>query len=338
MTKVMATIIPFTDEQARAAINLEQHYDTWMAAERELRQLPYGLRWAERSGSFYLYRSLDRHGNAKSLGPKSPETEKIYADYVSQKSALNDRIQQSKERLNDTTRIYRSLRMPMIAPEAAKILREADIRGLLGSSLLVVGTNAMPAYSLEAGGRIQTPDETDDFDMTWSDRSSPSNEPVVISMLKAVDSTYTMNTERTFQARNAKAHEFELLAAPSTIGSLSPRDQPQPIPLPEQEWLLLGKPVSRVVTARDGSPARIVAPDPRFFALQKLWLSEKPERDALKKPKDYKQGNALLSTVAEHMPHYPVDDEFQNSLPSELTPYFERWLQVHPITRPSTNW
>ncbi len=86
------------------------------------------------------------------------------------------------------------------------------------------------------------------------------------------DPSYTVNTERPFQARNAKAFEFELLAAPSRL-PVGKRDQPKPVPLPEQEWLLPGRYVDQVVVARDGSPARLVVPDPRWFALQKLWLA-----------------------------------------------------------------
>src|SRR3546814_10570655 len=85
----------------------------------------------------------------------------------------------------------------------------------------------------------------------------------VWAMLKAVDSTFTVNTERPFQARNAKAYEVELLSAGSTIASMHRHDQPKPIPLPEQEWLLPGTRISHVVVGRDGSPARLVVPDPR---------------------------------------------------------------------------
>src|SRR3546814_3951594 len=95
-------------------------------------------------------------------------------------------------------------------------------------------------------------------------------------------------------ARNARAYEVELLVAPSRAETLSDRDQPRPIPLEEQEWLLLGRPVDQVVGCRDGSPARIVAPDPRWFALHKLWMSEQAKRNPLKRPKDRKQGLALL--------------------------------------------
>lgn len=152
----------------------------------------------------------------------------------------------------------------------------------------------------------------------------------VLDMLKAVDSTYTPNTERAFQARNSKAYEFELLAAPSTIGTMSKRDAPRPIPLPEQEWLLLGRPVDAVVAARDGTPARMVVPDPRWFSLHKLWLSRQAKRDPLKRTKDARQGEVILRAVREAMPLHPLDAAFEASIPQELTADWEAWKARNP--------
>jgi hypothetical protein len=150
-------------------------------------------------------------------------------------------------------------------------------------------------------------------------------ERVLWDMLKAVDETFTVNLERTFQARNASAYEVEVLVAPSRIGSMTKTDRPRPIALPEQEWLLLGKPVDRVVICRDGSPARIVAPDPRWFALHKLWLGRRAKRDALKRRKDLQQGSALLDAVREAMPQYPLNKAFERSLPKELAKPYADW-------------
>jgi len=149
-------------------------------------------------------------------------------------------------------------------------------------------------------------------------------------MLKAVDPTFTVNMERTFQARNAKAYEVEILVAPSRAATLSALDQPKPVPLPEQEWLLRGRPVDRVVICRDSSPARIVAPDPRWFALQKLWMSRQAKRNPLKRPKDLKQGMALLGAVDGAMPQYPLDDEFERSLPEALGELYQDWKARRP--------
>jgi hypothetical protein len=111
----------------------------------------------------------------------------------------------------------------------------------------------------------------------------------------------------------------------------------KPTPLPEQEWLLLGRPVDQVIGCRDGSPARIVAPDPRWFALHKLWMADQAKRNPLKRPKDHKQGIALLNAVATSMPHYPLNGEFEASLPPELQPHFATWAANRP-DRTQSNW
>jgi hypothetical protein len=41
---------PFTDEQARALVNLEQRYAVWIEAERRFQALPYDLRRKEVNG------------------------------------------------------------------------------------------------------------------------------------------------------------------------------------------------------------------------------------------------------------------------------------------------
>ncbi|MGB3722569.1 MAG: GSU2403 family nucleotidyltransferase fold protein [Pacificimonas sp.] len=216
----------------------------------------------------------------------------------------------------------------MLSADAGPILREADRRSLLGSHLLVVGTNAMAAYAIEAAGTFRdVPDETEDFDLAWA-AEEPEDGTQLWDMLKAVDPTFTINTEREFQVRNAKAYEVELLVAPSRVETLAGKDRPRPGPLPEQEWLLPGRRVDQVVPCRDGNPARIVAPDPRWFALHKLWLGAQSKRNPLKRRKDTVQGAALLDAVAEAMPHYSLDHEFVESLPDELVPYWEEWAKA----------
>ncbi len=106
---------------------------------------------------------------------------------------------------------------------------------------------------------------------------------------------------------------------------MSPQGPAAARSLPEQEWLLLGRQVDHVVIARDNAPARIVAPDPPYFALHKLWMAEKEGRNPLKRSKDEKQGLLLLDAVAEAMPHYRLDDDFVAGLPDALRPHFDRW-------------
>ena len=89
--------------------------------------------------------------------------------------------------------------------------------------------------------------------------------------------------------------------------------------------LLPGRRVDQVVPCRDGTAARLVVPDPRWFALHKLWLANKPTRNPLNRGKDRKQGLAVLDAVAETIPHYPLDAGFEASIPAELEPLWREW-------------
>lgn len=334
----MRRVRAFSDEQSRLLVNLRQRYETWAAAESELAALPYDLRRKTVGEREYLYRIFNRNGNGQSLGPMDPEREEQLVEYRARKQALKERVKTLRPALAEAAALYRALRLPLLSSDAGPILRECDRRALLGSHVLVVGTNAIAAYMVEANGRIDLPDETEDFDLAWVAQEAESAQAEgrrLWDMLKAVDATFTVNAERDFQARNARAYEVEIMVAPSRASTLGGRDQPRPVPLPEQEWLLLGRPVDQVIGCRDGSPARIVAPDPRWFALHKLWMAAQAKRDPLKRPKDHKQGLALLDAVAEAMPHYPLDDGFEASLPEELVPYYAQWrAQFAPEVSP----
>ncbi len=322
---------PFSDEQARVLVNLEQAYQVWMEALRTLNDMPYNMRIKEVSGREYLYEVTDRRGSMKSKGPVNPERLAEFDQYKTEKAQLKDRLTRSKETLKEQASLYRALRLPMLPAEAGKILREADRLRFLGEQAMVVGTNALIVYALEANGFIRdAPDETLDFDMALTGLEADEERPTLWKVLKEADMTYSVNTERPFQARNAKAYEVEILSAPSRVGGQIAQDRPRPIPLPEQEWLLNGRRVDRVVGVRDGEAARMVAPDPRWFALQKLWMAAKTERAPQKQPKDRKQGIALLDAVWGAMRHYPLDEAFYETLPAALKPHFELWEANKP--------
>jgi hypothetical protein len=320
----MLQLRPFSDEQARALVNLRQRYEAWRYAERAWRELPYDLR-RKRVGEYeYLYEIHDRSGNGTSLGRWDAEAEQRFATYRAEKTKLKDRLARGRAAVDEGARLARALRVPQLASAPAPILREADCRGLLDGTLLVVGTNCLVAYAQEAVAALPLADETEDFDIAWAAREEVQGAPVW-DLLKAVDPTFTVNTEREFQARNASTYEVELLVAPSRAATLGRRDRPRPVPLPEQEWLLLGRPVDQVVVCRDGTAARVVAPDPRWFALHKLWLSAQAKRDPLKRRKDRAQGLGVLDAARQAMPHYPLDGEFVAGIPAELETAWEDW-------------
>jgi hypothetical protein len=329
---VISAAYEVDDEGLRLLANLEQHYASWIEAARAI--LPGRLTWKAIAGREYLYRIADGRGNGRSLGPRSAETEALYETAELARRSVDTLWPV----LRQEGALYRALRLPRISSAAAELLREFDLYGLIGDTLIVVGTNAMAVYEIEARSRFATAagvDSTLDFDLTWvatearhTTLSSIGAAPrTLLDVMKRVDATYTVNTERTFQVRNASGYEVELLMPKSLEGTLPRTEQLSPIGLPEQDWLLPGRRVEHVVCGLDGLPTRIIAPDPRWFALQKLWLAEKPGRNPLKRPKDKKQGELLLRAVEERMPHYPLDEAFRADLPEPLRAHFDRWRQ-----------
>ena len=62
-------------------------FEAWREADREFRHSYRGaLRWKTINGTQYLYRTFGKIGN--SLGPRSPELEKVKADYTEQRTKL----------------------------------------------------------------------------------------------------------------------------------------------------------------------------------------------------------------------------------------------------------
>lgn len=356
-----AALDAFNDGHRVVIANLAQYYDAWLEAARAASSLDFVFQWKQipSNGKVYeyLYRMTDSgKGIGKSVMPRNVAATDLYATHAQLKAHWLALEAQRYSRLTQEARQYRALRLGLISSPAAYILQMLDIHGVLGGQYLVVGTNALPVYEIEAGERFAASvDSTEDFDMAWVGGalqltasqahvpqlnlarllSLPEDAPLLpllnespddlLGLLKRVDGTYTKNTERGFQARNAKGYEVELLLARRLAAAYPKHARLSPIALPEQDWLLLGQPVSHVITGLDATPARVVAPDPRYFALQKIWLSQQEKRKTEKRPKDARQATLVLDAIARSMPHYPLDDAFAATLPDELAPLFATW-------------
>ena len=318
----------FNEEQLRVLENLNVVYDGWLEASRTLSALGPRLAWKTVKQHEYLYEIFDGKGNGRSLGPRSDATERRFEDYRSARTAAETVLSSVKGKLAQYGSLYRALRLPTVSTMAGRLLRALDVGSLLGNAVLVVGTNTMAAYELEAGERFATGlDATEDFDVTWAAESrvvlqgDPASAGPLLETLKSVDSTFTVNTERPFQARNAAHYEVEVLVAPSRAAGYPPNESLRPAPLPEQEWLLMGRRCSQVLCDRSGAACRLVVPDPRWMALHKSWLADKPQRNPRKKQKDKAQGAALFQVIRRSLAHYPIDIEFRSGSPPELRPY-----------------
>ena len=328
---------PFSSDSQRVTANLEQIYRAWLDARRQLDALPVSMYWATKDDADYLYVKSTSSDNGASIGPRNPDTEKQLAAFTQSKGELKARIQSFDAVIQERAGLYRRLRLPSLPDRQAEILRKLDIEELLGNDLLVVGTNAFVAYELFVGAKLPTGnEETEDFDLAWCRGSKVSlatllgNQPAktktLFSVLKSIDSSYRISPRKPYQAVSSDGYEVELLAAPSTH-PLPKNEAFDPMAsLIEQEWLLKGIAVSVVVATISGRAAPLVVPDPRWMALYKLLLADKPKRRADKKEKDRRQGNVLLDAARYFLQSsHPLNIDFVLELPEDLRHHFDQW-------------
>lgn len=316
----------FSTEQRRQLQNLLQFYETWKEVSGSLAKLPGGMYWRVINSKEYLYKYATNAGikQSTSLGPKTPETEAIAEGFQQAKKDLQERLEAVERRIRTLAPIMRVLNLPGIDETAGRILRALDQADYLGRNVLVIGTYAMTAYEMTAETRFAEGfDATEDLDFTIvADPANPGDSDFprrLLLTLKEMDKSFLVSPSSSNTVVNKGGYRVDLLVSNDLAAAMQRALPWKPEALEGQEWLAMGTPVRQILIDFDGWPARVSAPDPRYFALHKLWLSQRPKRIREgKAPKDAAQGRMLLKAIRECMPHYLVDDEFSRSLPDAL--------------------
>lgn len=142
--------LPFSGDAQRLAANLEQAYCFWLSARQSLKALPASMYWAERANKQYLYAKQKGTDKGTSLGSRNPQTEQQLTTFAEEKKQALERAASANALVQTRSILCRRMRMPTLPDKQAEILRKLDIEGLLGTDLIVVGTNAFSAYEWTA--------------------------------------------------------------------------------------------------------------------------------------------------------------------------------------------
>lgn len=303
-----------TEEQARRQADVVQLYKAWREAAVQTwngrgGDLAAYLAWRKRPDTQreYLVKRLRRY--EASIGPRSLETEAFKDNYDRRRGKVVDRMTQTYAELRSMARVNKAMRIARMPKLAADIIRQLDEHGLLGPKAIVIGSHALYAYEAAAGVHIrQSLMETRDLDFFWDTDQKLSlaiskvRPPSVFGLLRKVDKSFEASY-RLF-ARNRDGFEVELLTAQS--GEV---DQPQPSGLPGDqldatpyaglEALIALPRFEAVAIDAQGMPVRVVAPEPRAFALHKEWVSKQPSRNPLKRGRDREQSQIVKRLAIE---------------------------------------
>lgn len=287
-----------------------------------------GMHWKSvPSGQQYLYSTTKN--TQKSVGPRSSVTEATYQSHQRRIAELDSRLDNLSDQLNRFAPVNKAYKLARVPLATARILRRLKDTPRIDNRLIVVGTNALLAY--EAATGLQFPGAltaTEDLDLLWDARRQLSlilpdeNVTGIFSLLKSVDRSY----ERimSFRAENSDGFIVDIIRPEIAHETMrpSPRlsddvDELDASPLAGLHWLVNAPRLSETAIAEDGLPVHIATVDPRAYALHKLWLSQRAERNPVKRMRDREQAHTVAGVAVKWL-NLSFTDTALSALPVEL--------------------
>jgi len=326
-------LIEMNDNQRRVYLDTVQLHEAYMDAFVKSQAYRGGMHWKRAKGKEYLFRSLDRFGYGKSLGPRCRETESTYLEFHSQKEKLRGRLRHVKERLKEQARFCRAARITRVPRTATAVLRLLEQHRLLGSNLQIIGTNALYAYEARAGVFLQQGLlATQDMDLLLNVRArlrlvavDDISSKGLIDILRKADRSFDLTGGKSFRAVNRAGYMVDLVKPePKSLLTVEKRqlgsgaDDLMAAEIRNLQWLISSPKVEQVVIGEDGYPATMVVPDPRAFATHKLWLSRQADRDTVKKKRDLHQAYAVCGLILQYLPEHEFNKQELRMFPQVL--------------------
>jgi hypothetical protein len=321
-------MVPLTDQQRLFLVESDQVYRAWEVAIRQHEQYRYGMRWLRSGGREYLMRVTDARGNGRSLGARSPETEATYAAFQAGKERSHERVTGLSEKLRTQARLNRAIGLGRLPGVIGDILGRLNVAGV-GQDFRVVGTHAIFGYEAMAG--VQCRMEllaSGDVDLLYDPRKRLSlvskrlDGNGLLGLLRKADKSFEPAGKGSFRAVNADGFMVDLIGPARDMRTQNAvtfaQDDLVLTEVPSLEWLANSPRVEAIAISTNGMPVLMSLCDPRAFAIHKAWLSHQPERDPVKKPRDFNQSVLVAQLVIDYLPQYPFDAGAMQYLPAEV--------------------
>lgn len=318
--------IELTSEQIKEYTNVVDAYN--MLFDEQKRSLTYkgGMTWKTVNNTDYLYRRIK--GEWRSIGKRTAATKEKYNAFIHGREKAKDMVAGLKESLLLRARFACAAMVNRVPAHTASLLRHIN-KSTISDHVSVLGTNAIYAYEALAGVRV-TPSimETVDLDFLWDTRkrldfSSSESVDGFLSLLQAVDRSY-VRSEQEFRAVNRNGFIVDLVVARAKDVMRSKRQQMggesdlKAAEIGSLKWLINSPKIKVPVVDTKGVPVVMTAPDPRCFAIHKLWLSEQPDRSCGKALRDRQQAITVADLVVNKLPQFSFSKDELRMFPEAL--------------------
>jgi Nucleotidyltransferase len=271
--------------------------------------------WRELRGVRYLIRTSVSSAQ-KTIGPDSEVTRKIYADFMDRKKASVERVKSLSARMQEQRKLNRVYRVGRTPNVVVKILQSLASAGL-ADKFLTVGTHAMYAYE-SACGVMVAPDAlaTKDLDLLFDSRKRMAFvstlqklDTSLIGVLRKADPSFHVMRDQLQTAVNDDGFEVDVIrriatdSDPHPIRMSDDENDFWAVQVPSGQEMLSGRLFEQMVVSTSGDMAMMRTLHPLDFVRIKQALGNKPQRDALKRPKDLLQAGLVQYLWTEWLRH-----------------------------------
>jgi hypothetical protein len=265
----------------------------------------------KRQGQYEYLVKTQRDNRQRRIGPRAADTEKIYTEFTTKKSALESRLQSLRSALNDAERLNKALkvgRVPSVVVSLLQALEDAD----LGQHFTVVGTHALYAYEAAAGVRIvQGALATQDVDLLWDARKRvrfmahlDRLETSMLRVLQRADPTFVRKEGQLETAINAKGFEVDFLRRqpegddPHPFRFSDDEDDLWPVQAVRASVLTNAPRLDQVVISATGRMALMRTIAPLAFVEFKRWMvANVPQRPESRRRRDQRQADIVQTLL-----------------------------------------
>lgn len=313
----MFSILERPENALRELINARSAWQAYIAAKVAAAKLKGSMGWKAQDGQEYLISRGTAGEHLKSLGRRSPETEKVLTAFRSRKERALARLESMKKRIEEQrklNRLYGVGRTPVVVVRALAALEEAQ----LADKFLVIGTHAMYAYEVAAGVHVQSEAlATQDLELLLDVRKRVAffttlergEEQSLIKVLRKADPTFRVLDEQKQTAVNDKGFEIKVVRRakkpddPHPLRMSDDEDDFWAVQISHGEQIQSARQFEHLVVAANGEMAVMRTLHPLDFVRLKRELSKRRGRDPLKAPKDRLQADVVQQLWDEYLRH-----------------------------------
>jgi hypothetical protein len=316
----------FQENQQRTLNRAVEAYQAYLKAVQASRPLKGGMHWKKIKGREYLYKYRDRYGHGESLGPRSPHTEGLWAEFGRQRREVAAGLDARRQQLAEAARFCRAALIHRVPEPVTRILRRLTPGDLAQAPLRVIDTHALHAFEFAAGVFIEVPKTSlfwSGFDRLTLAAPAPIASEAFLGWLRRADRSFQALPGDGLAAVNQHGFRVRLLRPPMARSPdrMMGRDAPGltvPAEMGDLAALMAAPKFSQVVIGRRGDPFTMVVPDPRALALHKLWLSQQEDREPHQRRRDRGQALALAELILRYLPQYDFFSAQLHLFPPEV--------------------